>query len=241
MKYALFCAWLLAFLGGAVAAQEPDAFIWDRKLYDKAYKLGVAEADEQLKAGNATIYTFGLCMSLEMLDRQTGLPIQPIADSVIVDSFVGRVAGHNHRIDEVIAERGLPSNSFKRWDKELFDLKGFYETRSKTEKPVRLLIGRPAARSPDGKYTLRLVKTELQGDNGKRIDTKSVVVNVAGVDRDPLWLYVEGNHDFFWGPKESGFAVIRSKGERMTAFEALDLKRGTGLRDEFDNLRPSDL
>ena len=164
MKSAPFCAWLLVFHGEFLTGQEPDPLVRNKELYGNAYKLGVAEADEELNAGNATIYQYGLVdmMTLELLDRRTGLPLYGIAGCKVDDAIIGRAEGHNHRIDEVIAKRGLPSNSFKPWEKELFDLKGCYQTRSKTEKSFRLALGGPPAKSPDGKCTLRLVKTQLE-------------------------------------------------------------------------------
>jgi hypothetical protein len=223
-------ACLLAFHCCAVARQE-EAKDTD---YDKAYKAGVVEADEELKSGTATLYGHGLRrLDAPLLDRTTGLPIELIAGCVVDSSILGRAAGHNKRIEEFIAKRGLPTNSFKRWEKDLFDLKGYYEKRSKTENPERLRIGGPAAKSPDGKYALRLVKEQLKGPDGTLSDHSSVVISVDDVDQGAVLLIYGENVDCLWGPKGAGFAVIRGKGEgRWQEFTALDLKRGKLLRDE---------
>jgi hypothetical protein len=63
-------------------------------------------------------------------------------------------------------------------------------------------------------------------------DGPALIVSVNGVDHEALLVFYTGNVDFFWGPKESGFAVIRSKGEYGTSFMALDLKRGKCLGDD---------
>ena len=148
MKISLTVSWLFAFPCWAVAqepagklikpdrdycwavAQEPvGVLIKPGADYQKGYHAGRAEADEQLIAGKATLYTYGLRRhdEIEFLDRETGLPFEPVAGCVVNETIHGRAAGHNDRIREFIAERGLPRNSFKRWEKDLFDLKGYYD------------------------------------------------------------------------------------------------------------------
>ncbi|MFI5458550.1 MAG: hypothetical protein ACHRXM_24215 [Isosphaerales bacterium] len=237
MNTCLISVCLLAFPGGSVVSQGPDAPIdeWNKKGYAAAYKVGVAEADKELKEGKATIYAYGLREAQEFLNRKTGVPYKVIAGCEVNREILARAAGHNDRIRKYIEERGLPSNSFKRWDKELFDLKGYYETRTETERPHRLSAGGTGVKSSDGKYRIRLVKTQFRDDDdGSVSDYASVVVSVDGVDHEPLHvLSYEGNVDFFCGPKDSGFAVIRCKGKDKPAFMAVDLKRGRWLRQEW--------
>jgi hypothetical protein len=213
---------------------------------------------------------YGLRRGLEFLDRETGLPQQPIAGCVVDNTIIGRAAGHNGRIKEFIAERGLPGNSFKRWEKELFDLKGYYGRRKKTERPIHLAFGGPVAKSPDGKYTLRLVTTPREQPKGEplhvaldRLEAKSpeakamlrfvttppeesegkpryypaIVITAGGVDHKPVMLLQEGQMDCFWGPAESGFAVIRCRWEETLIFTAVDLRRGRVLREETTRLK----
>jgi len=236
MKTCLISVCLLAFPGGSVVSQEPDAPIdeSDKKGYAAAYKLGVAEADKELKEGNAMIYAHGLLGEPEFLDRKTGLPYKMIAGCIVNLKILARAAGHNDRIKKYIGERGLPSNSFKRWEKELFDLKGYYETRTETERPHRPSPGGAGVKSSDGKYQIRLVKTQSRDDDGSVSNYASPVVSVDGVDHEPLHsLPYGGNLDFFWGPNDSGFAVIHCKGKEDSAFMAVDLKRGRWLRQEW--------
>src|SRR4029079_8397779 len=60
------------------------------------------------------------------------------------------------RIEAYIKEHGLPANSFKRWEKELFDLRGFFESQVKVTSPVSLAARGPAAKSPDGGWEVGL-------------------------------------------------------------------------------------
>jgi hypothetical protein len=135
------------------------------------------------------------------------------------------------RISEYIAEKGLPENSLKRWEKDLLDLKHYYLARTRTGDPVRLQLDGPAVRSPDGKYTLRLVPEQIREPAGTSWDRQSLVISGDDVGRETLWL--EGTMDFFWGPPESGFAVIRSYHRQTLTFTAVDLKRGRLLRAEY--------
>jgi hypothetical protein len=191
--------------------------------YAAGCKAGVAEAEKELKEGKATLYTYGLRDrdGIEDLDRKTGLPFEAIAGCVVYDKLLGRAAGHNRRIAKYIEEHGLPSNSFKRWEKELFDLESYFAKRRKTEKPIPLIVGLPAEKSPDGKYAMRRAQKP-----------RGLIVSVDGIDHKALWISY-GNIDFFWGPKDSGFAVIRTSGVDGTSFMAVDFKRGRRLRETF--------
>jgi hypothetical protein len=177
---------------------------------------------------------YGLRSLFEHLDRETGLPERGIAGCRVDDEILGRAAGHNERIADSIKEHGLPGSSFKRWEKELFDLKGDYGSRIKTEKPHRLTVGGPAVKSSDGRYTIRPVKSQFKKDDGSLGDVLGVVVGVDGVDHEALKVFIDqGKTDFFWGPKDSGFAVIRSERKDESCYMALDLKRGHWLREEL--------
>jgi len=250
MKTSLISICLLAFHQGLLLGQEPDALgatgrgsiRFPGKTSTAAlaldYKIGAAEADIELNEGTATVYAYGLRDLLEFLNRETGLPYQFVAGCVVNREIEARTAGHNDRIRKYIAERGLPRNSFKRWDKELFDLNGYYKARLGTETAQSLALGRSVVKSDDGKYTMRLVKGSIRPDDGSLRDVPSVVVSVEGVDRKPsmnLWGADEANVDLLWGPKDSGFAIIRFKRKYGTSFRAVDLHTGKWLREEFED------
>jgi hypothetical protein len=226
--------YLMALLGRTVVGQEPGvAITLEKPVKDEAaYEVGHREAEEELKAGRATIYVYGLPSAHENLDRKTGLPRQAIAGCVMDDAILGRAAGHNDRIAEYIREHGPPSNSFKRWEKELFDLKGYYESRLKAERPHRLASGGPVVRSPDGRVTIHPVKIQYRKD-GSLAEILGLVVGGDGVEHEASWVPGdEGGTDLLWGPKGSGFAVVRCEGKDKPRYMALDLRRGRWLREE---------
>ncbi len=229
------CVTLLAIHCGTAAGQEASGVILTYTGdYEAGYKKGVAEADRELKAGKATFYTYGLRELGELLDRKTGLPYEPIAGCVVDDEIHGRADGHNERIREYIAEQGLPSNSFKRWENGLFNLKEYYEWQTKTEKPIRLTPDGSAVKSSDDMYSIRLGKRQRKRKDGTSEDELFIVIRVAEVDHEAL-VWVKGNVDFFWGPKKSGFALIHCDDDRGSSFTALDLKRRKMLRAEYES------
>jgi len=105
---------LLGLVGGTVVRLGTFSYLkpeWD---YWAGYKVGAAEADNELKAGRASIYVYGLRPESENQDQETGLPYQAIAGCLVDERILGRAVGHNERIAEYIKEHGLPRNSSKR-------------------------------------------------------------------------------------------------------------------------------
>jgi hypothetical protein len=233
VKQSIFCAFLLAIPCTRVAGQERRAVFGNGGNYGSGYRIGVAEADQQLEAGQATIYIYGLRDGGEFLDRRSGLPLEPIAGCAVDNTILGRASGHNKRIKEFITEKGLPSNSFKKWEKELFDLEGYFEEQTRKKKPFRLTASGPPTESPDGKYTLYLDKTQREKPNGTVSDHWSILIMRAGIDRKRYELFREGDVDCVWGPKGAAFAVIRTNTTNGARLEALDVGRGKLLRLEY--------
>jgi hypothetical protein len=236
MKMSLIGVWLLGFHFGLVFGQEPSARTAKgaSRGYAAGYKAGVAEADKELEEGTATIYEYGTReLALDFLDRETRLPYEIIAGCTVTQKIKARADGHNDRIRKYIDERGLPGNSFKRWDKELFDLKRYYENRAPTERVHRLTRDGPIVKSSGGKYKIRMVKAPWKRVDGSVEDVSFVVVSTDGVDHKALivpGLLHSTNADLLWGPKESGFAVIHCNGNDDSFFVAVDLNRGKLLR-----------
>jgi hypothetical protein len=235
MKPHLVCACLLAFPSLSFAQPAAEGLVaTPGGDYGAGYKAGAAEADKDLEEGVAAFYIYGTRESPEFLDRKTGLPCDVIAGCVVNNTILGRAAGYNDRINEYIVERGLPSNSFKRWEKELFDLQGYFEKRAKTAKPHRLTLGGPAAISPDGESAIWLVRKQSKERDGTMSDYLQFVVTVGAVDRKPFGAHDgASNIEVFWGPNGSGFAVIRAQEEKLTVYTAVDVKRGKSLRIEY--------
>ena len=207
------------------------------KEYREAFKKGALEAAQEIKKGVVTLYTFGLQMSLEHLDKVTGLPIQPIAGCEIDNEILGRSAGHNEAVMEHVKLQGPPPNSFNRWSKDLFDLKEFFDRESKTVHPTPLKPGGRTLKSPDGRFTIRPVQTESKNDDGTIRHCLGIVLGGETLNtttEEIIW--DEGETDLLWGPQGSRFAVIRCKTVKSDYFafhfQALDLQRGKWLRWE---------
>jgi hypothetical protein len=230
-------------------SQDPFGQV-DPKVHAAAVAKGRAEAEEELKENKARIWTFGLNHSLlvEHLDRESGLYYSSFG-CVIDDDIVGRVKGHNARIAESIRDNGVPKNSFKPWDKELFGLAQYFEIRSRTEKPVRLTMNGPSARSPDGKFVVKLVKHDLlhelseppaaNGEPPAKPDetikpTPFLLVGEQDVQANWIWFFGE-EPELVWGPKDSWFAVLRVKSRTgdVPDFVAVDLRGKREIRHEF--------
>jgi hypothetical protein len=222
---------LMALCGGTVHGQEPA-----RKSdeYQAAYKQGREEADRELRDQEAKIYFFGLPESLfEHLDKETGLPYYGFG-CVGDDKIEGRVDGHNDRITEHIKAHGLPKESFKPWEKELFGLQDYFESRRKRGKPEILAADGPALKSPDGTCSLKpVVKQET---NEGRV-VKTLALEVSGNSQKPreIWLFANADvkTELFWGPKGSGFAVVASHLSGCRTYMAIDLRRARWLRIEM--------
>jgi hypothetical protein len=112
MRIALVAIGAVLLFGNGLPAQESD--LKESKEFRNGYKQGVAEAEKELKEGRPTLYLSGLQMSLEHLDKETGLPYRVIAGCVVDDGIVGREQGHDETIREHIKAHGLPASSFKK-------------------------------------------------------------------------------------------------------------------------------
>ncbi len=131
------------------------------------YNSGWWEAERELWRGDASIYCGGYRSHFSdfcNLDLETGLPYRDVYSCVVQAGDLERVKGHNDRIEQYIRWHGLPTNSLKPWEKQLFHLKHYFDVRTQNVKPIRLLTGGKAAVSPDGRKTFRLV--DLPNDDG---------------------------------------------------------------------------
>ena len=218
---------------GMVQGQDPLGAIRKSDEYQAAYKQGRAEADRELNDQSATIYTYGLGDLCENLDRETGLPYNGFG-CVVDDKILGRTDGHNDRIMESIKANGLPKNSFKPWERELFGLKGYVESRRKHDKPETLTADGPALKSPDASYTIKPIVKQIERD-GKVVKTLAIELSGNGRKPEEIWLFARADEktELFWGPKESGFVVVAIRDSRYDQFEVLDLRRGRMLRMEM--------
>jgi len=232
----MHCLVLVFVLSPAAFGQESGDWTAQRETQQYAADVakGRAEAETELDLGEATIWTSGLNVGtdFELLDRETGLCFRSFG-CVVDDELAGRMEGHNKRIAEYVRGHGLPKYSFKPWEKELFGLKKYFEGRCRTQKPARLTAGGPAVVSPDGEYTVKLVTRLEHGSEGLKAKSTWIVVGEQEVELFTTWLSMS-DADFFWGPKGSGFAVLRSHNEvgALRDYMALDLRRVRISRSE---------
>lgn len=199
------------------------------KEYREAYQQGAREAKQELADGRATLYTCGLGDLFERLDRDTGLRYQAIAGCVVDDAVLGRSRGHNDTIRKFIATKGLPTNSFKRWEKDVFALREYFENAAKGAPQFPLAAGDFGHSSPNEEFSVRLVRRPAQ----------SLEIEVTQPGNMPLSaeIIVGDTVECVWGPKDSRFLVARSvrAEKKLICYMALDLSSARWLRFEFDD------
>jgi len=198
------------------------------------YAAGWWDAECELWRGEATIYWGLLGIGLGdtcYIDRDTGLPVCGLSCCTPRTGDSARVKGHNDHIAQYVRWHGLPKNTLKPWEQELFDLYRYFDDRSRTNVPTRLLVGGPAVVSPDGRNSVRLV--DGAKDAGIPYNSRRVVITAGNVVLHQYYAHFKkGDSDLFWGPEGSRFAVIRSVHEKREHYVAYDLRTGRHLRDE---------
>jgi hypothetical protein len=235
----MHCLVVTGFIIAVTGQVSGDAFILrgTKKHDEAAVAKGRAEADAELNSGKASIWVYGHIpieqLFFEHLDRETGLYHSGFG-CVVDGEIIGRVEGHNARIAEHIRKHGPPKNSFKPWEKELFGLKEYFESRCRTGAPTRLTVGGPAAISPDKGYTVKLVKRPDKTLEGQPTESTWIVVGDQDIEsrRTSLWMK---DAELFWGPKASWFAVLRgaSRTDDGQDYMALDVREARTIRVEF--------
>jgi len=220
-----------------IAVAVAGAGTWAFAQYKRGwtyYASGWWDAECELWQGKATIY--GGCGGRIFLDdiccidQDTGLPLSHVLGCVIYEGDRERVQGHNDHVAQYIRWHGLPKNTLKPWEEELFQLKRFFDVRWRTDAPKRLLAGGPAVVSPDGKNSVRLVAGVRK--DGSPDDSLKVVIATGNVVLDDWYVFFKGDSDLLWGPEGSRFVVIRSISEKSEHYQAYDLRTGRPLREE---------
>ena len=211
----------------------------DSTEYRAAYAKGRAEADRELERGDATLYLCGLVRGDLDFDHETGLPYKRIAGCIVDDAILGRHAGHNDRIMQSIKSRGLPLNSYKPWERELSDLKGYFAARSQAGATRRLVAYGPGVWTQDGRYAIRLRERPKERVSSRARDPE-FLITAPGTTRaafvGPLGA-AAGKTEVFWGPESSHLAFIRWSDyppdhKLDQAFVAIDAKSGEWVRAE---------
>lgn len=226
----------LAWLSDGPAPPKVEAPIPARpggesRAYRDAYALGRDQARIALKDGRATVLTYGLRMTSNLLDEETGLPYETIAGCIVNDSIVGRAAGNYDAIREFIAKNGPPANSMKPWMKDLDDLAAFVKARREAEPVVRLTPGDRGSKSPDGKYTARIVPTAQKGPDGQAFRGVDLILGVGGKElaTRPYLSIDDRAPGLVWGPTNSGFLVLSERSGSEEIYWAIDARTGRTL------------
>jgi hypothetical protein len=198
------------------------------------YASGWWAAECELWRGEVTIYgTGGLVVGdICNFDEETGLPVTTVGSGCrSSEGDFERVNGHNDHVAQYIRWHGLPKNTLKPWEHELFNLARFFDDRSRTDVPKPLVAGGPALVSPDGKNSVRPVAGVK--DDGSPSPSLKVVVSAGNVVlHESYGRWGKGDSDLLWGPEGSRFAVIRSISENTEHYVAYDLRTGGLLRGE---------
>lgn len=219
------------------APADPLQKAGESKQYKDAYARGRAEAETALKEGRATLYTYGLRNPFDNVDKDTGLIYEAIAGCVVNDEILGRAAGYNEQVMQSIAKNGPPANSLKRWEKELFDLKSYFDDQKQKQQVAHLTAGSAGSKSPDGKHFIRAVPSNLKGEGGKPSTTVGLIMTINGVDRQQREFFRtdERSADVTWGPPGSSFVVISGRIGTSATYEAIDVPTGRLIRVEMQD------
>lgn len=195
--------------------------------YRSAYRKARAEADASLRDGRACLFNYGM-LGMSDLDPETGLAEVSIAGCVVTEDVLGRTEGNNDRVRAWIKEHGPPPNSLVRWKDELSDMPAFFAAKAKLGETVQLRIGGPTLASPDGRYTLRQVATQVKKGLPPVVRTVTTVgleMSERGVVRKLLtddW--GDGLTELAWGPPGAPFAVVKTRGQGALDFQVLHLR-----------------
>ena len=107
----------------AVAVLGVTSWAFARYQRWTVYDSGWWEAERDLWLGQAKLYGCAGLMRGDMcsIDEETGLLVDR-PGCVSYPGYDQRMKGYNDRIAQYIQRHGLPGNTFKPWEKELFNL-----------------------------------------------------------------------------------------------------------------------
>ena len=223
--------WMIAVAAAAIATRAYSCCAWE----SADYTAGWWEAEHELRRGEATVYKLGGLPLGDIcdIDEDTGLPIRRVSGCMVSARDIQRVSGHNDRIERYIRSHGIPGNTLKPWQGELFHLKRYFDDRLRIGGTHKLHAGGPAVVSPDGRSNVKLIARFAVADDGSPIDSLKVVISTRDAVLDD-WrpLCQRGDFDFIWEPEGSRFVVLRSISAKEEHFEAYDLRTGHRLCTE---------
>jgi hypothetical protein len=221
-------------LASLIASIDPLRGTKESKAFKAAYAVGRAEAKQAMKDGRATIYTCGLARFPYDVDRETGLRYEYVAGCEVNDEILGRINGHNDWIRDYVTNHFWPAYSMKRWEKELFDLKGYVLAQEAIKPAYRLVLGGEPSKSPDGRFQIRPVSADFKNEDGSPIKAIGFILTVDGVDL-PKAAIETFDHpaEVIWGPSGSNFFVLGVSSKFKDYFVAGDARTNEALRAEL--------
>jgi len=212
--------------------EAPRSLDGDSAEYRAGYVRGAAEAAQEFENGSARIRVYGMRVSSDTLDRETGLNVIPLAGCIVDDEIKGRAAGYNEVITKLIEDHGAPPYSRKRWERELYNLGGYLSSLTGKDALLPLHIGGRGV--------------PLRG--GKMVVSMSPQLHVYAEGAPIVWTDRWGNRsttaDFIWstvpkrievadGPTGSDVLIFRSTfADKTVEHAVLDLRSGEWLRQE---------
>lgn len=191
----------------------------------KAYDEGAAQANADLKAGYAFVYTFGLRIANDHYNDETGLPYAAIAGCIVDDSILDRAKGYNETVRAWIASNGkVPANSLKPYAEELKDLDAFWMKSSVNAtaigaEPIRVFG------DADQEHTVRMNEPDQNGF------TTITLMTDAGERAQFLSSTKDQTAHFKPGPAGSQTIVVRmpTGGDTFT-YQVFELRRGAAMQ-----------
>jgi hypothetical protein len=208
--------------------------------YRAAYRKAADEAKASLADGRARLFSWGM-LGVSNLDPETGLGVMPLAGCVLTAEVLGRTEGNSESVREWIKAHGLPANSLLRWKDELTDLPAFFAAREKAGATIALKIGGPDLRSPDGRFSLRQVATQVKRGilpYVRTVTTVGLEVSEEGTIRGVMTDYwvSDGLIVLAWGPPGAPFAVVKNEGPDGPDFTILHLRPVDWLSGGFSQI-----
>ena len=204
--------------------QHELSAVSETETYKAAYLHGWAEADENLRQGEAQIFVAGPRDHLENVDHETALPVLDLGRE-LEDATRGRLAGNNNRIVEFIEKHGSPSNSYKRWTRGLFDMAAYFAEREQAGATVRLAAQLSPMISPDDRLVIRVEKRPPRRETPDwriLLNFASPVLNKPWVET--LRYRTSGECDLTWGMEDSHLVFFRWTLDRKVSYADLDTR-----------------
>jgi len=103
MRFVKFNFLVLLFLSGLAYADDVQDVESESLDYDAGFEIGVEEALSEIESGKMTYYSFGLVIPQlpgQEQEGKFGLPQKYVAGCAVGQQTLGRIHGHNSKIEE---------------------------------------------------------------------------------------------------------------------------------------------